>query len=479
MWCMGIRRAWIALALAVLAPAAALCWLQFQSLSDLEEKTRAAVRDSLRRQLELVRTELEAHVERIADGALSSLPGRDAVNCEAGGPEKPFLIAGAGCNPAAADGFRASHPVGSFHFFQAAARCASCHRPEWAQQREAAVYVYRVLPDSAVAGIRIPMDYVAGTLLPQALAAVRKKSDPGWSAMLAAARSDDEVAVAGGPMFPLMTITGRYQETTIHSLARAQTRQWAWMWSAALACLLAGVALLMRAAAREARLAEMKSAFVSNMSHEMKTPLAMIRAFAETLELGRVQDPGRKLEYFRLIRKQSIRLTDMIDNVLEMARLESGHGEFRFEETDLGALVADAVRGYEVSLSIDHPAPWANADARALAGVVMNLTCNAVKYSGGKGVEIRVFGRDGMACVVVADRGIGIAPAEQQRIFEKFYRVNSPLVHETKGTGLGLALARQVVEAHGGRIAVESRLGEGATFTVMLPAVEIAEAAYC
>ncbi|MDX1984830.1 MAG: HAMP domain-containing sensor histidine kinase [Bryobacteraceae bacterium] len=468
---MGIRRAWIALALAVLAPAAALCWLQFRSLSDLEEKTRAAVRDSLRRQLELVRTELEAHVERIADGALSSLTVRDAVNCEAGGPEKPFLIAGVGCNLAAADGFRASHPGGSFHFFQAAARCASCHRPEWAQQREAAVYVYRVLPDSAVAGIRIPMDYVAGTLLPQALAAVRKKSDPTWSATLAAARSDDEVAVAGGPMFPLMTITGRYQGTTIHSLARAHTRQSASMWSAALACLLAGVAFLMRAAAREARLAEMKSAFVSNMSHEMKTPLAMIRAFAETVELGRVQDPGRKLEYFRLIRKQSIHLTDMIDNVLEMARLESGHGEFRFEVTD--------VRGYEVSLSIDDPAPWANADARALAGVVMNLTSNAVKYSGGRGVEIRVFGRDRMACVAVADRGIGIAPAEQQRIFDKFYRVDSPLVHETKGTGLGLALARQVVEAHGGRIAVESRLGEGATFTVMLPAVEIAEAAYC
>lgn len=485
---MGIKRVWTAAALAVIVPAGALCWLQYRSLLELEERTQAAVRDSLRQRLEAVRAELETRVHGMAAAVLAPLESAAMADCDAGpgvafrvSPDCPGQAA-----RAAADGLRAAHSAGRFHVYQSAARCASCHQPEWLGESQSALYVYRILPDSSVAAIRIPIGHLTARLLPEAVAKVRKAGDPDWTVV--AGRQEADVAINGGPTFPLLVLSASYQGATIHSLARAQTRQWALLWVGALGCLLLGAAFLLRAAAREARLAELKSAFVSNVSHEMKSPLAMIRVSAETLELGRVQDSARMREYFRRIHQESLRLGDMIDNVLDLARLESGHHEFRPQPVDLAGLTAEALDGLDdrVSLHAGQPAPLVMADRRAIQSVVWNLLSNARKYSPpGSPIDVRVFSSEGHACLSVSDCGIGIAPADQRRIFEKFYRAGSGLVHETKGAGLGLALAAQTVEAHGGSIRVESRLGEGSTFTVMLPLAgvsqseELAETAHC
>jgi signal transduction histidine kinase len=485
---MGIKRVWTAAALAVIVPAAALCWLQYRSLRELEERTQAAVRDSLRQRLESVRAELETRVHQMAAGVLAPLNSAAGADCDAG-PGAAFRVSpdcpGKAVR-AAADGLRAAHPTGGFHVYQSAARCASCHQPEWFGESQSALYVYRILPDSSVAAIRIPISHLTARLLPEAVAKVRRAGEPDWTVV--AGRQEAGVAMTGGPTFPLLVLSASYQGATIHSLAHAQTRQWALVWAGALGCLLLGASFLLRAAAREARLAELKSAFVSNVSHEMKSPLAMIRVSAETLELGRVQDSARMREYFRRIHRESLRLGDMIDNVLDLARLESGHHEFRPQPVDLAELAAEALDGLDgrVTLHAADPAPLAMADRRAIQGVIWNLLSNARKYSPpASPIEVRVFTRGGHACLAVTDRGIGIAPADQRRIFEKFYRAAAGLAHETKGAGLGLALAAQTVEAHGGNIHVESRLGEGSTFTVTLPiagvakAEELAEAAHC
>ena len=245
--------------------------------------------------------------------------------------------------------------------------------------------------------------------------------------------------------------------------------------------LLGGVALALRTASREVRLSEMKSDFVSNVSHELRTPLASIRVFGELLRLGRVESPERAREYGEYIETESRRLTQLINNILDFASIESGRKRYRFELADLGDVVADTLRTFEVRLKQrgfrlafqrpPEPLPPAHMDTAALTLCLSNLLDNAVKFSGDS-QEIEVtLRRDAEDLVLsVADRGIGIPRGEQQKIFERFHRVSTGLVHDAKGSGLGLAIVQHIVQAHGGRVAVESRPGEGSTFTLRLPA---------
>jgi signal transduction histidine kinase len=249
----------------------------------------------------------------------------------------------------------------------------------------------------------------------------------------------------------------------------------------------AGLYLVYSNVRREAHLSRLKSDFVANVSHELKTPLALIRLFAETLELGRVPTEDKARQYYRVINKESQRLTQLINNILDFSRIEAGRKEYRFAPTNLGRIVSDVLeayrfqieqQGFELNVEVEPDLPEVEADSEALGQALLNLVNNAIKYSREtKSITLTVRlspatppGGDGDRVVIsVADRGIGVPKAEHRKIFEKFYRGEASLVHETKGSGLGLSLVEHIMEAHGGSVEVESTPGKGSTFTLALP----------
>jgi signal transduction histidine kinase len=269
------------------------------------------------------------------------------------------------------------------------------------------------------------------------------------------------------------------QSPSIARLARDQLRYGLLLSACLLTGLFLGAAFSFRAARREARVAFMKSSFVSNVSHEMKTPLATIQMFSETLESGRVRDSAKLNEYHRVIHKESLRLGQMIEDVLDFARLENQSRKYQFTPTDIYPLLSSLVEDFRgqvehcggtLQLALANDLPRINADAKAIRQAVQNLLSNALKYSPDR-KEIRLTaGWEGRhLAVTVEDRGIGIPGEEQQKIFDKFYRVDTGLVHNTKGAGLGLAMVREIVKAHKGRIEVQSAPGQGSRFTLFLP----------
>lgn len=244
----------------------------------------------------------------------------------------------------------------------------------------------------------------------------------------------------------------------------------------------AGLFLVYSNVRREMHLSRLKSDFVANVSHELKTPLALIRLFAETLELGRVPSDEKARQYYRVINKESQRLTQLINNILDFSRIEAGRKEYDFVRTDLTRVIEEVVeayrfqveqQGFVLEMEIADEIPELEIDKEALSQALLNLVHNAVKYSREE-KRIRVSARqDGDRVLIsVSDRGIGIAKNEQRKIFDKFYRAEDSLVHETKGSGLGLALVRHIVEAHGGEVLLESNPGRGSTFTLVLPLIK-------
>lgn len=243
---------------------------------------------------------------------------------------------------------------------------------------------------------------------------------------------------------------------------------------------LGGVLLTWRAADREQRLSGIRNAFVANVSHELRTPLASIAVFGEFLRRGRVTSPEKVVEYGRHIENESNRLRHFIDNVLDFARTESAEAEYRMEDAAIEDVVGGAVSAVDArrdrdgfTISVDCPEdllPVVRVDEQAMTQVFVNLLDNAMKYSGrSRRIRVDLARRDDRVAVAVADFGIGIAPDEHERIFNRFYRTNEADDDGVAGTGLGLAIVRQVVHAHGGRIEVDSRLGCGATFVVLIP----------
>ncbi len=251
----------------------------------------------------------------------------------------------------------------------------------------------------------------------------------------------------------------------------------------------AGLILVYSNVRREAHLSRLKSDFVANVSHELKTPLALIRLFAETLELGRVPTEDKARQYYRVINKESQRLTQLINNILDFSRIEAGRKEYRFAPTHVGRIVGDVLeaykfqieqQGFELSVDVEPDLPEVEADSEALGQALLNLVNNAIKYSREtRSITLSVRlspatpragdGAGDRVVISVADRGIGVPKAEQRKIFEKFYRGEASLVHETKGSGLGLSLVEHIMEAHGGSVEIESTPGKGSTFTLVLP----------
>ena len=240
-----------------------------------------------------------------------------------------------------------------------------------------------------------------------------------------------------------------------------------------------GVFLVAGAAAREVRLAELKSNFVASVSHDLKTPLALIQLFAETLELGRVRTPDRAQEYYRIINGESKKLTRLIENILDFSRMEAGLRPYRMEPADLAESVSKVLARMETQFSqgnftitqrIEPDLPRILADEGAAEQAIENLLANAMKYSGdARKIEIEAKRANGHIVVSVTDHGIGISRREQGRIFRKFYRVQQELGGGPQGTGLGLAIVDHTMRGHGGFVRVESEPESGSTFSLHFP----------
>ena len=271
----------------------------------------------------------------------------------------------------------------------------------------------------------------------------------------------------------------KFQGTTADAIGRRWVQQSFLILGVLSLLMIGGLLLTYRSVSREVALARLKSDFVSNVSHELRTPLALIRLYAETLELGRITAHEKKEEYYQIIRKESERLTALINNILDFSRIEAGRKEYDFRETDIAELVRNTLDAYRYQIeqqgfafeqSIDSSIPTVRVDREAITRALVNLVNNALKYSAHeKFLGVKLYRANGVLKLEVVDRGIGITRREQSKIFEKFYRTGDPLVHNTRGSGLGLSLVRHITHAHGGEVEVESTPGKGSKFTLSLP----------
>ena len=229
----------------------------------------------------------------------------------------------------------------------------------------------------------------------------------------------------------------------------------------------------------EIHLSRMKSNFMSTVSHEFKSPLTSIRQTAEMLVRGRVPSKEKQQKYYDTILQQSERLSHLIDNILDFSKIEEGQKVFRFENTDIIPLVSDIVgsfqehtadEGFQISLEISEPIPHVSFDREAMEQVIHNLMDNACKYSGtSKTIELRLYLKGNKVIFSVRDYGIGIRKEDHDKIFSRFYRAGEELTQSVKGSGIGLTIVKQIVDAHHGDISVESNPDKGSIFTVMLP----------
>lgn len=325
-----------------------------------------------------------------------------------------------------------------------------------------------------------PYQRAASSSEAQAVIMVRTAKSP---ALLAASSAWDggkaEVEQGFESVFPGLILGMKLRGTTIASISNKFLRT-EFLILGGLSLLMAvGMFFTYRNVTRELALAKLKSDFVSNVSHELRTPLALIRLYAETLELGRIATPAKQHEYHEIIRKESERLSSLINNILDFSRIEAGKKEYNFRDTDVADLVRSTLESYRYEIEqngfqfeqkIDDNVPPLRVDREAIARSVLNLVNNAVKYSAtDKYLRVSLYRSNGSVNLEVVDHGIGIPPSEQPKIFEKFYRVGDPLVHNTKGSGLGLSLVRHIVRAHNGDVTVESTPGKGSKFVITLP----------
>ena len=233
-----------------------------------------------------------------------------------------------------------------------------------------------------------------------------------------------------------------------------------------------------RAFRQQVRLSEQKSNFVSSVSHELRAPIASVRLLAEGLERGRVQEPEKQKEYFQFITQECRRLSSLIENVLDFARIEQGRKEYEMEPGDLAALARETARlmqtyaderQVQIKLQCPDALVAVEMDGKAMQQALINLIDNAVKHSPkGSDVTVGLEIQSGAAQLWVEDHGGGIPAEEHERIFERFYRLGSELRRETQGVGIGLSIVKHIVEAHGGRVIVRSAPGQGSRFTIEL-----------
>jgi len=287
-------------------------------------------------------------------------------------------------------------------------------------------------------------------------------------------------------LLPHLSLEIKMQGITLGEIAKRRTLTNLVFLAVVDIVLLLGVLYMLRNISHEMTLARLKTDFVANVSHELRTPLALIRMHAETLEMGRVSSDEKKQNYYHAIVAETTRLTQLINNILDFSQIESDKKEYHFAKKDLSELVRRTMamyffhlqqKGFQVNVNIDEHIPEIKMDAEAVQQAFMNLLDNAMKFSmDQKQIDVHLYQNSKNIILAVSDRGIGIPQQEQRRIFEKFYRVGSSLVHNTKGSGLGLSLVKYIMGIHNGRVIVKSRVGEGSTFSLVFPVDKSREA---
>ena len=270
-----------------------------------------------------------------------------------------------------------------------------------------------------------------------------------------------------------------YDNQTIPQIIDARARPQRALMAMLAGVLAIGVFFVVRAAAREVKLAELRSNFVSSVSHDLKTPLALIQLFAETLELGRLKNTDRAHEYYRIINSEARKLTRLINNLLDFSKIEAGLRTYtKRERVDLTELTRGVLESLEsqfahsqftVTTQFSGPVP-VMIDAEAAVQAIENLISNAMKYSPEhREIAVEVDRADNFGVVRVRDRGIGIPPRLQRKIFTKFFRIQTDAGTGPQGTGLGLAIVDHVMRGHGGFVRVDSEPGRGSTFSLHFP----------
>jgi two-component system phosphate regulon sensor histidine kinase PhoR len=301
--------------------------------------------------------------------------------------------------------------------------------------------------------------------------------------------------VYGPPLSKGGLTLGRQFETTLYKwrlnvamasaeeLAAAVQRRRVWemvLVGLSGAVVIAGLIVIMLAAARERKLSNLKSDFVANVSHELKTPLSLVRMFGELLQSGRVESDAKRKQYLQIIVSESERLGSLIENVLDFAKVERGKAAYEFALANVGDVVARAVEACRLradrqnvvlDLALAPALPNANIDERAIEIAVINLVDNALKYApGGERIVISVQPLDRFVEIAVSDEGPGIPVEDRKRVFERFERGKGPAQARVRGSGIGLALVKHIAEAHGGSATVAVALPQGSRFSITLRA---------
>ncbi|MGH9348320.1 MAG: sensor histidine kinase [Vicinamibacterales bacterium] len=281
------------------------------------------------------------------------------------------------------------------------------------------------------------------------------------------------------PAIHYWTVRTAYDATTAAAIASRESAAHRLLWLTVAIVATAGIVLSTRASFRETRLSEMKSEFVASVSHELKTPLAKILLFAETLASGRAPTAAKADEYYRIIIAQARKLSRLIGALLDFGRIEAGVRQYPVEEVDLRDVLQDAFEAFEQELTLnhftcelvvpDHDVPVLG-NAEGLQQLFENLISNALKYSGAeRALKLELHTDDSEAIVDVTDRGVGIPRREHRRIFQRFYRGADATARNVAGSGVGLSIVEHVVRGHGGRVTVQSTPGAGSRFRVVLP----------
>jgi signal transduction histidine kinase len=544
----SLRKKLIILAsVGVFLPVLALTYLQYRSLTELQNKTKGAFKDNLRQGFTILQRQMKQRLEDIAAQTLKptgilplsapSSPGaaeeiekyfadvkrshpeieeifafaysdgkQETISNAYSYSEKFVTIAPSEFTPAQShilSLFDRSRTAQSFlddnrNYLFAHDSCPTCP-----PNMRTGTYLFYPLPDlkkdsakgepSGFAGVLLNVPFVRDDLIARTIARLSANHTDASLAMAITISDDNsQVLYTNGETQNGYLLEGNFdrpfsswnagiglKNTNLDNIARSSFLHSAGATVLVLVFLLGGIALTIRATDREARLAQAKSNFVANVSHELKTPLSLLSLFSEILELGRVKNEEKKIEYYGIIRHESRRLNKMIDNILDFSKIEAGRKTYNFAHSDMAAVIENVLSsyryqisnsGFDVQTNMQAGLPPVLIDRDAMAQAISNLLDNAIKYSGEvKQLSITVETLGSNLSIEIADRGIGIPRAEQAKIFEKFYRVGNGLVHDVKGSGLGLSLVKHIIEAHKGTISVESDVGKGSVFRILLP----------